>query len=191
MRLLGTSDGSGGAAPGELYHPHGLALSVDGSEVYAQAPHSATCSSPRVRLHTRVRLHPRPLCVPLTAACTPRGGRQVYVAGRSNYRMQRLRLADGAPLDVTSAHDINSLPYDVALHHRRLYITDANCNRVVTLDTRALGASALASFGRTGERCGELDRTVASPSMRRSASPRLWQASHLRVAAGRGEARRR
>ena len=117
-RIIGKEDGSGGTNPGEFYHPHGLALSID--------------------------------------------NKTIFVADRSNHRVQALRLSDGSPLDSTLPGCVWG-PYDLALHNTRtgalqLYVVDSNNDRVLKLNARRLTDEPLGSFGVSGSLPGELDR---------------------------------
>ena len=121
-RILGTA----GSAAGELYHPHGLAISQDGL--------------------------------------------RVYVADRSNHRVQCLRLADGAPLDATQPGAVWG-PYGLALLATTLFVADANNDRIVGLDCHDLrlrrgewGAGKGSTPG-----SGELDRPRGLATMREGA----------------------
>ena len=115
IRTLGASGGHGGDKPGELYHPHGVALTSDGE------------------------------------AC--------FVSDRSNHRIQCLRLSDGASLDCTLPGTVWG-PYDLCLlaQQNKLLVCDANNDRILTLNAKALTDPPLASFGRNGADVGELDR---------------------------------
>lgn len=112
-RSLGSDDGSGGSDPGQLYHPHGIALPAD--------------------------------------------GRSVFVADRSNHRVQRLGLYDGECLDCTSVGQC-SAPNGLALHLNELFVADANHERVLVLNASDLRISVRSPFGSKGSAPGQLDR---------------------------------
>ena len=114
-RSIGTREGHGGSELGELYHPHGVVVTPEGSDV--------------------------------------------YVADRSNHRVQRLRLADGAPLDCTAPGAL-WCPYGLALRRHALYVCDANHDRIVVLDASDLGQPPRLTFGSSGALPGELDKPV-------------------------------
>ena len=118
IRTFGKSDGSGGSERGDLYHPHGLALSSD-SEI-------------------------------------------LWVSDRSNHRIQSFRVIDGTPLACTPSNLVYG-PYDIALYHGKgplvLYISDANNDRILALNARAMDTAPLGSFGNgSGSAPGQLDR---------------------------------
>ena len=117
VRTLGTPDGSGGSLPGELYHPHGIALCPDGETI--------------------------------------------FVADRSNHRIQCMRLRDGAPLDSTPTGVVWG-PYDVCMLNRhQLLVCDANNDRVLVLHAKRLDLPPVRCFGSTGSEMGQLDRPRA------------------------------
>lgn len=103
---------SGGSAPGQLYHPHGLAMAADGLSV--------------------------------------------FVADRSNHRVQCLSMRDGAMLDCTSAETAVSCPYGICIHRHELLVVDANRERVAVLLADELSMPAVRSFGEPGTLPGQL-----------------------------------
>ena len=84
------------------------------------------------------------------------------MADRSNHRVQCFRMSDGTAVDCT-ARDAVWGPYGLALHMARgsqlmLYVCDANNDRIVGFNARALSAAPLVAFGSNGALAGELDR---------------------------------
>ena len=84
-------------------------------------------------------------------------GEGVYVADRSNHRVQCLRLADGAVLDCT-ADKVLWGPYGLCLHNGLLYVADANNERIVAFNASKLSEGHKMSFGKKGTQPGSLDR---------------------------------
>ena len=118
--------------------------------------------------------YPRGLAV---SAC----GRKVFVADRSNHRVQCLSMREGgSPIDCTPEGAV-SCPYGLALWHGLLYIADANNDRIVVLSARQLQAPPVLTFGSSGSEKGELSapRGIA-----------LWHSSSSTQAAGGPRSRR-
>ena len=120
---LGNGDGTGGDKPGELYHPHGVALLVEDTS-------------------------------------------RIWVSDRSNHRIQCLRTRDGAPLSATPRGLVDG-PYDIALHTPArggvmLFVSDANNNRVLGLNARAMDTPPMVTMPRESladlSEKGQLDR---------------------------------
>lgn len=61
FRTIGSNNGSGGSGIGELYHPHGLALSADNLEVHPTPRSNASHSLPDIALSMCAGVRRRPL----------------------------------------------------------------------------------------------------------------------------------
>ena len=113
-------------------------------------------------------------------------GRSVFVADRSNHRIQRLRIPDGAPLDASTLGML-SAPYGLATYRNELIVADANHDRIVVLSASDLRMHTRPPFGSHGAAPGQLDRprgvAILKRQARATADPR-WEAMDWADVAG-------